>query len=103
MWVAGVELCIGSSVRLADVPDPSYPPFTLAQSPPAPSTSLIDVEVTTAPSPPNDVTPSFETGGAWDMRPEGNGYRLTFRRTDSERPHTVACVDAETTEVKIHI
>jgi hypothetical protein len=101
--IAGVGLRVHSDLLPLDSRDPAYLPFLIPPATPGASASTIDVEVVVAPSPRNDSPVLFEGGDAWDMRPDGEGYRLSFYRAGTGRPHTVACSDAQTTWVQVYV
>ena len=100
--IAGVEIEVRSQAPLSNQYDPPYKPF-LSQVAKNDTVVSTRVSVLSTPSPPNGAALLFESGGAWNMRPEASGYRLSFHREGSEEFHTVACSNAGTTEVQVYV
>jgi hypothetical protein len=99
--VAGVGIRICSEAYLGDQYEPCYRSFleeSLVSGEPS-----VEIAVLTEPCPENDSPLTFESGGAWNMRPEADGYRLSFHREGTELCHTVACSDADTTHVTVYV
>ena len=103
LTIAGVELHVRTPLDLSDLPDPAYAAFQGLSNQEAAVPSTIDVEVLDGLAPPNDSAPLFESDEAWNMQPEGDGYRLSFHGREAGSTHTVACSDGATTRVRVYI
>lgn len=101
--IADVEIFIHSDHRLVHYPDPPYYPFLTPGASRGTRSPDIDVEALVAPARPNDSPALFDSDIAWRMQPEGDGYRVSFRRLDGESIHTVLCSDRATTDVSIYV
>jgi hypothetical protein len=55
------------------------------------------------PAPANASPIVFDSGGVWTMQAEDAGYRLGFHREGTHSCHTIACADADTTQVRVYV
>ena len=100
--IARVAIEVRSQAPLSGQNDPAYLPFLSSDAGDETNASM-RASVFSTPCPPNDSPLFFESGGAWNMRPEASGYRLSFHREGSGEFHTVACSNADTTEVQVYV
>jgi hypothetical protein len=105
LTIGDVDLRIDSDSPLVDPPNSPYVFFSSPRVPdaaPDDSPADIEVEVLTTASPANDSPVLFDSGSAWSVQAEGDGYRLGFHRGESGPFHTIACSDADTTHVRVY-
>jgi hypothetical protein len=100
--IGGVEIQVRSQSPLQDQYDWCYLPF-LTSGGRGEAASSLRVSVLSVQSPPRESQIVFESGGAWDMRLEGSGYRLSFRREGRVECHTVAFSNVDTSEVTVYV
>jgi hypothetical protein len=103
LTLGGVDVQIRSEYPLVHYSDPPYLPFLAPSPDPGVQGFAIDVEVLVSRCPANQSPVVFDSDIAWRMQPEDGGYRLSFRRTDSEHVHTVLCSDRATSQVRIYV
>ena len=102
--VGGVDFRVNSDMPLPKHDIPAYLPFVCLESAQAHPSADIDVEVLVGALPQDDLPVLFDSQESWTMQLGQEGsYRLRFRRTDEELPHTVVCSDSRTTSVRVHM
>jgi hypothetical protein len=101
--IAGVEIRVCARVRLFDLSPSLYSPFLSPCVSQERTDCAIDVEVLTERCPPTDLPVVFESGIAWMMQEDEDGYRLNFHKSDTGLIHTVARSDTGTTYVRIYV
>jgi hypothetical protein len=102
LTIGGVGLRLRSEAHPLGSYDSSYLPFLDAHVGREACLSTIEITVVDAPVSANESPVIFETGGAWMMQAEDQGYRLSFHREGSRLFHTVACSDASTSRVQVY-
>lgn len=103
LTIAGLGVAIHSRWPLLREANPAYATFFDSSGPSPHAPAAIEADVLLTPAPPNDAPPIFDSDISWRMQPEYDGYRVSFRRLDSEQIHTVMCSNQATTQVRIHI
>ena len=101
--IGGVDLRIRSDGEPLGSYEAPYLPFLDSAAGHQIGSSTIDITVVDTPASANGSPAVFDSGGAWMMQAEDEGYRLSFRREGSHVFHTVACSDASTSQVRVYV
>jgi hypothetical protein len=103
LTIGGVGIRIHSDPSLPGAHEDCYQPFLRPPEGEGPGSPAIDLTVLDEPAPELDAPRLFDSDGAWTMQAEGDGYRLSFRRTGGRACHTIVSSDAGTTHVRVYV
>jgi hypothetical protein len=103
MAIGGVDLVIHGDSTEPRADDDAYRPFLRQSEGNDYGRSVMHVTVSTETAPPRALPVVFESGGAWTMQAEDDGYRIGFHREGSSACYTVVCSDADTTRVRVYV
>jgi hypothetical protein len=102
--ICGIKVRTYSEYPLVDDPtDLAYRQFVTPDDTLSGCTPAVEVQVLASPSPSNDSPDIFDSDIAWRMQREADGYRISFRRNDGDRIHTVMCADHATCRLRVYV